>query len=152
MIAIFGGGLPACHPAQLSSNSIEYSPDLCFMETDLFAAAIALERSVAADPHGCRATLVSAIWAANDFYLAWIERARRHRTALRMSLHLHASIAPLASCCICTLGIVMPFAPARYRAATLCCSAASPPMSGFMWKDATTKECLSRHDGTSAEL
>ena len=50
MIAIFGGGLPACHPAQPSPNSIEYFPDLRLMETDLFAAAIALEPHVAADP------------------------------------------------------------------------------------------------------
>jgi len=94
VVAIFGGGLPACHPAQPSSNSIEYFPDLRLMETDLFAAATALERHAAADPPGCRATLVSAIWAANDFYLAGIERARRHRTALSMSLHLPPSIAP----------------------------------------------------------
>ena len=93
MVAIFGGGLPACYPAQPSSNSIEYFPDLILMETEFVAAATALERHAAADPPGCRATLVSAIWAANDFYLAGIERARRHRTALSMSLHLHASIA-----------------------------------------------------------
>ena len=72
---------------------MECLPDLRLMGTDLFATGMALERHVAADPPGCRATLVSAIWAANDFYLAGIERARRHRTALSMSLHLHASIA-----------------------------------------------------------
>ena len=48
-------------------------PDLRLTETDLFAAGIALERHVAADPPGCRATLVSAIRATKDFYLAGID-------------------------------------------------------------------------------
>jgi hypothetical protein len=46
----------------------------------------------------------------------------------------------LASSCTSTLGIVMPSTPTSYRAAIRCCSAASPPMSGFMWKDARSNE------------
>jgi len=48
--------------------------------------------------------------------------------------------AALASSCICTLGIVMPCTPMANRAAIQSCSAASPPMSGSMWKDARTNE------------
>jgi hypothetical protein len=69
----FGGGLAACYLAQPSSNSIKYFPDLRPMETDLFAAATALERPVAADPPRRHAILVSAIRATKDFYLAGIE-------------------------------------------------------------------------------
>jgi hypothetical protein len=34
----------------------------------------------------------------------------------------------------------MPFTKMGYRAAILCCSAASPPMRGCTWKDARTNE------------
>jgi hypothetical protein len=61
--------LPSCYLAQLSPNSIESLPHLSFMKIEPVATSIALIHHLAANPPGCRASLVAAMRATDNFYV-----------------------------------------------------------------------------------
>jgi hypothetical protein len=67
-------GLLSYYFAQFSSDSIERLLDLIVMETELVAAASALERHVTANPAERRAALITTIRTANDLYVEGIGR------------------------------------------------------------------------------